>query len=232
MLKCSATHGHICLGALVGAFLTCIIIVLPIPYAFIKMILFHAFVNICMIRIGLKINNIRSLVKAVLLMYIGAFLMGGVLEAMQPYLRIGSLFFVVAFAGYYIVLGIWKFVTYVQRWKQCHYDVELHFSGKVCCAQGLFDTGNTLMDPVSGSPVSVLDKRLATELLGEETKHFRYISYRTIGNENGIMPVFRIDGIRVYGEQEYWIEKPLIGISEKTISKEGMYEMILNPNLF
>ena len=159
-------------------------------------------------------------------------MLGGVLETLQPYIRIGSLFLVVAIAGYYLLLGIWKFVTYVQRWNQCHCEVELHFEGEIYQIKGLLDTGNGLMDPVSGSPVSVLDKRTANKLLGEETKNFRYISYRTIGKEHGLMPVFRIDGIRVCGEKECWIERPLIGISEKEIGSEEEYEMILNPNLF
>ena len=232
MLKCSATHGNICLGAVVGSLLTCIVMILPIPYAIIKVLLYHAVINTCMIRVGLKIKNIRSFVKAMMMLYIGAFLLGGVLGALQPYLRIGSLFVVVSIAGYYLVLGIWKFATYVQRWNQCHYEVELHFGGKVYQVQGLLDTGNRLMDPVSGSPVSVLDKRTANELLGEKTENFRYISYRTIGKEHGVMPVFRIDGIRICGEKEYWIENPLIGVSEKEIGAEGEYEMILNPNLF
>ena len=232
MLKCSATHGSICLGAMIGSLLTCIVIVCPIPYAFVKVLLFHVVVNTCMIRVGLKIRNIRSFVKAIMMLYIGAFLLGGVLGTLQPYIRIGSLFLVVAIAGYYLVLGIWKFVTYVQRWNQCHCEVELHFGGEICRVKGLMDTGNGLMDPVSGSPVSVLDKRTANKLLGNETKNFRYISYRTIGKEHGLMPVVRIDGIRVCGEKECWIERPLIGISEKEIGSEEEYEMILNPNLF
>jgi len=41
MTGCSAAYRRICLGALSGAFLTCLAVALPIPYAFVKLIL-HA----------------------------------------------------------------------------------------------------------------------------------------------------------------------------------------------
>ena len=42
----------------------------------------------------------------------------------------------------------------------------------------------------------------------------------------------KIDRMCVHREGECWIDSPLIGVSEETISAEGEYEMILNPNLF
>jgi hypothetical protein len=38
--------------------------------------------------------------------------------------------------------------------------------------------------------------------------------------------------MHVIGTKEFWIEKPLIGISEEMVSAEGEYKMILNPNIF
>ena len=68
MLHCSATRRSVCLGAAAGSLLTCIIVVLPLPAAFIKFILFHMFVNTCMIRAGLKIKNRRDFAKAYFLL--------------------------------------------------------------------------------------------------------------------------------------------------------------------
>ena len=42
----------------------------------------------------------------------------------------------------------------------------------------------------------------------------------------------KIDRMHVQGENECWMEEPLIGVSEETISAEGEYQLILNPNLF
>lgn len=233
MLKCSATHWRIFVGALLGAFLTCVVVVLPISNTFFKLILFHVFVNTCMIQIGLKIRSIRSLIRAVLLLYIGSFLMGGIMEVFRPYIKMGSLFFAVALSGYYVSLNIWKFISHLQRWNRYHCDVELHYKGQVQRIRGVIDTGNGLYDPVSEQPVSIIERKTAEKLLqGEWGSNIRYIPYRTIGKKDGVLPVLRIDKLQVYGEQECCIDNPMIGICEEKLSAKGAYEMILNPNLF
>ena len=233
MLKCSATHGRLFLGAIAGALLTCVIVILPIPYTLIKLVLFHMLVNTCMIRVGLKIKNIRTFIKAMFLLYIGAFLMGGVIGAVRQYIRVGSLFLFVAIAGYYTVLGIWKFISGMQRFQQNIYEVEIHFGEKVWHIKGLLDTGNQLSDVVSGKPVSILDRRCAKELFGEiQIKNMRFIPYRTIGEKERVLAVITVDKLQICGEKECLIENALIGISESEITSGGEYEMILNQNLF
>ena len=111
--------------------------------------------------------------------------------------------------------------------------MELYFQGGVQKVRGMIDTGNGLRDPVSGLPVSIIDRRTADKLLhGEITVGIRYIPYQTIGKKEGVLPIFRIDELRIYGEKECHIDAPLIAISEEEISAGGEYEMILNPNLF
>ncbi len=233
MLSCSATHGSVCLGAAVGSLFTCIVVILPIPYTFVKFVLFHMLVNTCMIRVGLKIKTIPSFVKAMIMLYIGGFLLGGIMEYFSQYVRMGSLFLLVAILGYYMVLGIWKFISYLQRWNQNHCKVDLYLKDKKYQVRGLIDTGNGLRDPISNQPVSVLETKIAKKILEEKAeKNFRYVPYRTIGKSEGVLPVFRVDRMCVHRDTDYWIETPLIAISEEEISAEGEYEMILNPNLF
>lgn len=233
MLKCSATHLRICIAAAIGAIMTCIIVILPIPYAFLEFILFHVIVNTCMIRVGLKIKNIRSFFKALILLYIGAVFMGGIMTSLQQYVKIGSLFLVLAIAGYYLSLGIWNFVSRLQRWNQCHCKVELFLNGKKYELRGLIDTGNGLSDPLTGQPVSILDRETVKKLWGEsDLQRMRFVPYQSIGKKEGVLPVFQVDKMCVMREETHWFEKPLIGISEERISAGGDYEMILNPNLF
>lgn len=233
MLKCSATHANVCLGATIGSLLTCIVVILPIPYPFIKLILFHLVVNTCMIRAGLKIKTIRHFVKAYIMLYIGSFLLGGIMEIFQAYVKFGALFLMIAIAGYYTVLGIWKFMSYIQRWNQCHCKVELYLGHGKYEINGMIDTGNGLRDPISGLPVSILDRTTAKRLLGEErVENVRYIPYQTIGKKAGVLPVLQIDKMCVYRDTECWTSQPLIGISEEERFAGGEYEMILNPNLF
>lgn len=233
MLKCTATHRRICIGAAVGSLLTCLVVILPIPYTIIKLILFHVLVNTCMIRVGLKIKTIRSFLKAIIMLYIGSFLLGGIMEVFRPYIRVGSLFLLIAIVGYYLVMAIWRFLSYMQRWNQCHYTVELYLGNKKYQIKGMIDTGNGLRDPISGTPVNILDRHTARTLFGEEhLKDVRYIPYQSIGKKAGVLPAVQFERMCILKDTECWVERPLIAISEETISKGGEYEMILNPNLF
>ena len=168
ILKCPATHGRICLGALVGAFLTCVIIILPVPYAFIKFILFHGLVNVVMIRTGLKIQWNQSFLRAYVLLYISGFLVGGVLEHLQQYLRFGSLFFAFAIVSYYVVLGIWNMISHFARQENYKCEVTLYREDKALRVNAVIDTGNSLRDSVTGKPVSVIAKRVAKVLWDEK----------------------------------------------------------------
>jgi len=232
-LKCNVTRKHVFFGSLIGSLLTCIIIILPIPIAFLEFILFHIFVNTCMIRVGLKIKTGRSFLKAIIILYIGAFLMGGILEFVGQYAKIGSFLFFVAIGGYYLCLGIWNFVSGLQRWNQYHCKVELYLDERKYELRGLIDTGNGLRDPLTGKPISILDRETAKKIFkGKLQRGIRFVPYQSIGKEEGVLPIFYADRMCVCKGEDYWFEKPLIGISEEKISSGGEYEMILNPNLF
>lgn len=232
ILKCSATHGRVCIGALIGSGFTCLIIIFPIPYAVIKFMLFHGLVNITMLKVGLNIGWNRMFLRAYLLLYICGFLVGGVFEYLNQYLRMGSLFFVLAIASYYIVLGIWNFIGYIMRIKNNKCQATLYKDGKECVVEALIDTGNCLRDDITGKPVSVVDQSIVQQLCNEDyPTGFRYIAYHSIGKEEGIMPVFPLDGIRINQDEEKWIEKPLVAISEKCIAEDGTYKMIMNPEI-
>lgn len=233
MLKCTATHGRILFGAAVGSLMTCIIVILPIPYALIKFIMFHTIVNVFMIWTGLKIRDVKTFAKAYILLYIGAFFLGGVMEALRQYVRIGSLFFAIAIGGYYVVSKLWDVITSVQRINQYQCKVDLYLGEKMLQVKGMIDTGNGLIDPISKQPVSILDKQVAGAFLGDVSAlQIRYIPYHSIGKKEGVLLALRIDKMCIHRERECWIKEPLIGVSEETISTEGDYEMILNPNLF
>lgn len=233
MLSCSATHERICLGAVTGSLLTCLILLSPISNTILKFILFHIVVNGLMIRIGLKIKNTKSFVKAYFLLYIGSFLLGGVFQALNQYIRVGSLFFAIAIGGYCLVSKIWDYIKAVQRIQQYQCKVELHFKEKRYCIKGIIDTGNGLYDPISNQPVSILDRRAARDFLGnEKMTQIKYIPYHSIGKQEGVLMAVKIDKMYIYGEKEYFIKEPLIGISNETISAEDDYQMILHPNLF
>lgn len=233
ILKCSATHGNICLGSLIGSLLTCLVVILPIKSAVLKLILFHMVINIAMIYIGLRVHTLREVVRAWIALYIGGFLLGGVFTYFQQYLKIGSLFFAVAVLSYWVVQGIWSFVVCIQKVNQKECDVTLYRDGKKCTLHALIDTGNSLADPLTKQPVCIVEKEFVEKWLCEsEIKKLRRIFFHSIGKDCGTLPVLELEKMCIHNEKECWVMKPIIALCEEKISADGEYGMILNPDIF
>ena len=233
MLKSAVSHINLLIGALWGAGTTCLIVTLPLPHVALKFIAFHLLINTIMILIGLKIRRIRDFVKAIFLLYIGAFLMGGIMGYVRQYIRVGSLFFGVAVLAYYVILGIWNFISYVNKIRTCRCDVRIYMRGNEYQVRGLLDTGNSLHDSLTGKPVCIMERKIADKIFRENGDiAFRYIPYHTIGKSEGVLKLVKFDKMCVKATEEQWVNNPLIAISEENISDKGEYQMILNPKLF
>lgn len=233
-LKCPAGNARAFLGGVVGAVLTCVLVSIPLPPV-VKFPVYYVGMNGIMLRVGLKIQKKNEFWKAFVLLYVFAFLMGGMMQVLRPWLRTGSLFFAAAVPAYYLLCGIWHFMVRARKKTGRICEVVLYIGMEKYRVNALMDTGNGLTDPVSGEPVSVIDPACARQMLKEEgeNKGIRYIPYRTLGGD-GVMPVFRTEQMEVFvtGEkEEFRIKSPVIGICEGQISERKEYQMILNPDV-
>lgn len=231
ILKCPATHGSICRGALLGAVFTCLFILLPHSYNLVKFVLFHGLNYIAMIKVGLRIREKCQMIKAIIFVYISAFLFGGVLGVFEPFIQEISYFFVFALSAYWMVLGIWNLLEYMAGQKKGRCRVILYTNNNMVSVQAFVDTGNRLRDTITGKPVSVISKQAAIRLFGEKLPDkVRYISFHAVGTELGYMPVFTLKKMCVILEGEKIIEKPLVAVSNEVFQKNE-YELILNPDV-
>ncbi len=231
IIKCPAAHKDILIGAFVGACLTCLIIILPIPYSFVKILMFHGLVSIVMVKTGLRVKWGRTFFKAYVVLYFSSFVVGGLFTSFRQYMREGSMFFGFALITYYGVSKLWDFVASTVKCKDRECEVMLFCEESQLKVKAMIDTGNRLRDPYTAKPVSILSKEAASMLQKEaDIKQLRYISYHTIGKKCGTMPMFPIKSMCLYLDEEIWIDHPLIAISEEHLSTEG-YEMILNPDV-
>lgn len=113
-------------------------------------------------------------------------------------------------------------------------EVTIVWDGISLTLQGFVDTGNSLQEPLSGSPVSILDQRAAGELLSEGwemRRGFYLIPYRTIGRKKGWMRAFSADEMRVkMAKNTVCIRHPILAISEDVLSEKGSCRIILHPH--
>lgn len=231
LLKCRTSIGRRMAGAVVGALLTCIITVGPVPYVWIKLLLSHGVVNVVMIKIGLKIGWNREFTKAYLLLYISSLLMGGILGAFRQYISVGSLFLALAILSYEIAMQIWDVLRYLARQHENQCVVRLVHQGQQMEVCAMIDTGNHLRDPLTKKPVSILGMTAAKKLFKDHiTEELRYISYQSVGKTDGVMPLKEVQCAYMDGDGGKQVECFLVAICQEDLW-EGTYEMILNPEV-
>lgn len=238
-LKCGRSYGRAALGGIVGSLLTCLVIIIPFPAA-VKLLLFHVAVNSLMIIAGLKISSAGQFVKAFVLLYLSAVVMGGTVEMFRPWFRYAA-FIYAAFAAAYVLFSfLWRMAASLGRQEETLLMVTLYAGGEEREIKALWDTGNTLTDPLTGEPVSILSPELAREILdmgtksaeqGEETgAGLRFIPFRSVSGE-GVMPVFRGEKMCIHTGEECWIMNPLLGVSQAELMPGKTCQMILNPGV-
>ena len=146
------------------------------------------------------------------------------------YAQVGSLFFALAVASYYLASGALKMLSLLFHFGEIHCEVRLVYGERTCSAAAVIDTGNHLRDPVSGKAVSIITRHMAEKLMSlEELKSLRKIEYHTIGKGRGMLPVVTIDSLWIEGEEQSY-EKPMIAVSDDA-SFGTRYDMILNPDI-
>ena len=107
-------------------------------------------------------------------------------------------------------------------------DVVLKMKDREVALTALCDTGNRLVEPMTGKPVCVMEEKIF-EMLGNDDKNVLYIPYHSVDRSHGIMEGFWGEVLTVYGKS---YEKIPIAISPKNISKNREYNIILPPEYF
>lgn len=101
----------------------------------------------------------------------------------------------------------------------------------------LIDSGNSLVEPISGKPVCVVEERLYKSLWGNEMTGYRAIPYHSIGKSRGIMPGYLLPLLLVETEGiKLRLEDVYVAVSREPIchgeGAEGeSVKMIINPAL-
>lgn len=113
--------------------------------------------------------------------------------------------------------------------------VELTYKGKNLKLTALQDTGNSLCDPVTGSPVLVVDKDTAVLLTGLSPDQLRkpvetmgtipglrLIPYRSVGTENGLMLGLRLQDVKIGS----WKGSRVVAFAPGSLSMAGEYQAL------
>ena len=239
LLRCSVGRGRCVLGAAAGALFSCVILCLPVEGGPPILVLLHGGCSLLMLRLAYGIKKGSLLMKALVMLYMTAFLTGGFWEAVSKSGITIPAFFIFAFATY---MGIGALVCAADSARIMRKNI-----------YPIYDTGNMLDDPLSGAPVSVVKPELLEMILSkdliERLKHLyenpgeiqsteiaglkpHYLSCRTVGQAEKLMLAVSLEDLCIHTPaEEVRVSDPVLALAfePSTLGKE--YKVLLNSRL-
>lgn len=134
------------------------------------------------------------------------------------------------FMGFFFVCVRFLTETLVKRPMigKTRYRVRLFLNEKSKEFTAMADSGNRLVEPVTGKPVSIIAAADAKEFLGERAGVLM-IPYRAVGTKNGILPGVLFDRMEIMSGESgsIRIERPVVAISKEPLFFRKDFTMIL-----
>ena len=220
--------------------------------------------SIVMVYISFVPRNIKSLIKQILIFYLVSFCFGGAAYYLLYYISpkqinningvlTGSYPIKIAVLGGivgFIVINLsFKIVKNRINKNSIFYNIEIVINNKSCIVKVILDTGNLLIDPITSSPVIIVEKNAIREIIPEDIikrlleslkgnnvneiseemkRRCRFIPFSSIEKTNGIIIGIKPDYIKIYEEDDEIIKKDVVvGISNSNISKNRTYSGLI-----
>lgn len=169
------------IAAVVGAVITCLIILIPYSNYFTNVIVGYLLTSLMLIYIAFRPRRISELIKLTIIMYLSAVMLGGIMFALYYYSSIGVVFSKVINSTYHmdlkvgllIVFGVIAIIiikivsrtmTSTVLLNKNLFGIEIHINAHCINVNGLLDTGNNLYDPITKNPVIIAESNLLGEL--------------------------------------------------------------------
>ncbi len=169
-------------GAGIGALGACILAVVPNLNGFVGFLAAYVIICFAMILITFGFKSPAAAVKAVVILYIATFFLGGVINSLYYHSMLGYYFEELirgrlfqnqnmAFFVLVILVGtaaVWVFIKALKNLRGGDlktYETELSYADKSIRVIGLLDTGNNLYDPIYGKPVIIAEYSALEPLL-------------------------------------------------------------------
>lgn len=231
----TATRLRIVLASAVGALLFVIALIIPILSWIVRLLIQTLLTSLLMVKIAFNPQSITGYKKIMESIVGYAFFLGGGLYVMSQYMSavLGRS------AGFALLMGacglLYLFTSYVmsRRSKKGEEDclVLLISEQKQIKVRAILDTGNGLIEPISGKPVSVVSKETSKMLwpMGLP-EYYRAVPYHSVGCETGIMPGYMVREMTVEMDGiPRKVQDTFIAVSNEELSSQKRYDMLLNP---
>lgn len=212
--------------------------IIPIYSTFFMKIL----LSIIMIYVAFNNQNIKQILKNLLMFYLASFVIGGCALALLYMISPQRVSFVngvlvgtypmkvtliAGLVGFLIIQCTFSLNKRQMKIKDLLCDLEVSINNKKVKMKGYIDSGNTLKDPLSKKPVIIVEKEVMEQIIevdklmgGDENLKIRLIPFKSIGKQNGMLIGIRPEYVKIkYNENQIITKKVIIGIYDKKISK-------------
>lgn len=246
ILKPQTTIIRCFLAALAGAALSCIVTVKGFKNVIIQKIFTYGVISSAMAFIGYPIKGVKAYIKCISCIYAVTIVLAGTVNGLYYFTDVGQFmlrginiirFIFITTAAYFITDFLVKYIKdrRINTRKNDIYNVTLVFNDKSLSLKGLYDSGNSLAEPLGGQPVHIAQydkiEPLIKGVSADKTK-IRLVPYKALGTNMGILKAIEIDKMKIEIAGELIeIENVLIGIYEGTLSGAGIYDIILNRSI-
>ena len=217
--------------------------------------------SIIMIYIGFKPQNIKILCKQILLFYLTSFVFGGAAFSLLYFIKPQDVLLgtyplktvmLSAIVGFIVVVITFKIVKNRISKKDMYCKIDISLNNKNIETIAMIDTGNLLKEPITNTPVIVVEHTLLydvipkeilnnlNEILGgdfskvpEKIKNeymlkLKVIPFTSLGRQNGMLLGIKADNVKVVKEEEiHIVNKTIVGIYNKSLTKKGEYRALV-----
>ena len=234
-------------------------------------IIVKTILSILMIFIAFNPQKIKQLGKQLILFYLTTFTFGGVATYLiyvikpQDIIIKNGMFvgtyvlktiFLGAILGTVIIIIAFKISKNKMTKKDILCQTKIKLEGKEITLNTMLDTGNMLKEPITGTPVVVVERTSLYELLPkeilnntesilggdfekipEEIKNeyvpkLKLIPFASLGKQNGMLVGIKPEKIEVINEQTEEEKNAIIGIYNKSLTKRGEYKALIGIDLY
>ena len=227
--------------------------------------------SILIIYIAYNPQTVKQLWKSILIFYLTSFVFGGAAFALiyivkpQEILMKNGLFLgtyplktviLAAVVAFIILITAFTIVKSKISKKDMFCEIEVELNNKIIETKAMIDTGNLLKEPITNTPVIILEHTLLYDCMPKEilnnlenilggdfeqipekikqeyVSKLKLIPFSSLGKQNGMLVGIKASKVKiVQEEQENEYENIIIGIYNKSLTKRGEYRALIGLEL-
>ncbi len=223
--------------------------------------------SIIMVYVAYNPQNVKKLWKQILIFYLTSFVFGGVslylIYVIKPQdiliengMFIGEyvlkVIMLAAIVAYLVIKISLKIIKTKLSPKDMYCKIKFKLNGKEVETKAMIDTGNLVKEPITNTPVIIVESSLLYDVLPKEILNnldnilggnldeipeeiqneyiakLRCIPFTSLGKQNGMLVGIKVEEVEIENEEESKLSNNvIIGIYDKSLTKRGEYRALV-----